>query len=287
MRAILEIRSGPREGEKTILDPGGSLRVGRTDRADLVIEADRKMAAVHFEIRWDGARCSLADRSGSGALLGGRTVTEAEVPHGGWIRAGGTDFSVHVEGRTPPRRDRRSPPLSPEIEARREQVWRALAAEPGPLHAVLDVARSLRIQELLRESVDEARSLYEGPRGVVLADVAPRLVRFSKGSRLLERLVREGFGERWGVYLTCGRPFKEVRAHLRRFLIVTEEETSERLYFRYYDPAVLRVFLPTCGPRQREQLFGEIGSFLMEGERGDLVRFSRSAAPEDPCRTWS
>jgi hypothetical protein len=52
-------------------------------------------------------------------------------------------------------------------------------------------------------------------------------------------------------------------------------ESGERVYFRYYDPRVLRRFLPTCSPRQEEEIFGDIGTFLVEGERGDVRRLLR------------
>src|SRR6185436_18904504 len=105
--------------------------------------------------------------------------------------------------------------------------------EQAPLYAVLDAAREERILTLLRSSPEHAQSLYEGPQGEELEDVAPYLVALPRDSWLLERLVGEGWGEGWGIYLTCRRPFAEVRRQLRRHLMVTLKETEERLYFRF------------------------------------------------------
>jgi hypothetical protein len=55
--------------------------------------------------------------------------------------------------------------------------------------------------------------------------------------------------------------------------MVMNDQTGERMYFRFYDPQALRLFLPTCAPRQRAQFFGEIGAFLVESKDGDLWRF--------------
>jgi Domain of unknown function (DUF4123)/Inner membrane component of T3SS, cytoplasmic domain len=280
-RAIVEVRWGPLQGRKAILEPGKSLRVGRTDRADLVVPHDAKLSGVHFELTWDGTTCRLRDlKSAVGTLVGGERVDEARVDNGGWVRAGETDFSIYFEGATPPRvldaDDVGYEPEPAEALARKTQAFEVLRqeADSAGLFAILDAARSDRILELLRESVEEHRSLYEGVKGETMAEVAPYLVRLPKGSRLLEALVREGWGKRWGVYSTCKRPFKEVRRHLRRFLMVENDTTGAPMYFRFYDPGTMRVFLPTCTARQAAEFFGDIGAFLVEGTRGEILRFT-------------
>jgi hypothetical protein len=53
-------------------------------------------------------------------------------------------------------------------------------------------------------------------------------------------------------------------------------EDGTRLIFRYYDPRVLRVYLPTCRPAELETFFGPIDAFLTEGEgSGEMVEFRR------------
>ncbi|CAN94832.1 FHA domain protein [Sorangium cellulosum So ce56] len=281
-RAIVEVRwAKAAPANRAVIEPGGALRIGRTERADLVVAADRAMSAVHCEIRWDGETCRVVDlASQDGTWLNGERVDGGEIKNGGWIRAGGTVFAVYLEGATPPRRESglkgggqdRLTPLQ-------EDVLAALQVEPEPLFAVLDASRGLRVLEVLRESVEEYQSLYEGIQGEALAMQAPFLVRLPKGARLLEQLVLEGWGKRWGIFLTCRRPFKEVRTHLRRFLMVVNDETGERMYFRFYDPTALRVFLPTCTPRQRAQFFGEIGALLVETKDGEVMRFGAQGTP--------
>lgn len=271
-RAIVEIPWGRAAVRKASISPGDRLTVGRSAPARLVVPNDRQMSGVHFELSWDGARCRVRDLgSANGTWLDGQQVTEGNAESGAFIRAGDTVFTLYIEGATV----RRLPADPPALAARKGSALAALCAEPAPLFALLDAARDRRVLTLLRESVEEVRSLYEGTAGDALADVAPYLVRLPSGAALLERLVREGWEKSWGVYLTSARPFAEVRRHFRRLLLVKAETARQRLYFRFYDPRVLRVFLPVCNLRQRQELFGEIECFLMEGAQGEVLRYRR------------
>ncbi|HVK66855.1 MAG TPA: DUF4123 domain-containing protein [Polyangium sp.] len=298
-RAILELRWGPEGGTKKVLSPGDRLRIGRKTKAQWVVP-DKHMSGVHFEVAYDGTRVEVRDlKSAGGTLVGGQKITDAEaLGNGGWIRAGETDFMVYLEGATPPEEveidqmlaadpDELAPLAARWLEENREQILRdkrkkaARRAEAldrlrkveGPLYVVLDAARTDRILTVVRESVDRYRSLYEGIDGEALEDVAPYLVELSPTSPLLPRLVEEGWGNRWGIFVEYPRDFKELRRHLRRFLMVADADTRKKFYFRFYDPVVLREFLPTCTPKQRAELFGEIGAFLVEDAFGQVARF--------------
>lgn len=273
-RAILEIRGGPLACRKAILSPGQTLRVGRTTPADCPVPHDRRMSGLQFSLTWDAERCHLSHLSrATGTYLEGQPTQEAEVSSGDWIRAGGTDFLVYFEAHTPP-------PLDVDLTLlhdQKRQVLSALRQEPGPLYAVLDSAVDRRVLQLIRESIDPHRSLYDGLKGDTLANVAPYLVALRRDSGLLERLVTEGLGRRWGIFLSSQERFDEVRRHLRRFLMVEDRDTREAYYFRYYDPRTLPTFLRTCTVRQYSIFFGasrEVSVFLAENERGDLLRFS-------------
>lgn len=275
-RVIVAVKWGPLDGRKVVISPGEVVCVGRSERAGLVVPHDALMSAAHFEVSWDGVECRFRDlKSAKGTLINGETgVSAGGVANGDWLKAGGTVFTVHLEGATPARDDDE---WGEDDENRSEQEERerlkaandvlvvlSKTAETETLYAVLDGARDKRIRELLRESVEEYRSLYEGVQGEALSEVAPYLVQLPSGSRLLDALVQEGWGKRWGIYLTSSQPLKEVRKHLRRFLLVEEEETGRRLYFRFYDPWALRVFLKTCSPAQVGAFKELIKYFIVE-----------------------
>jgi len=63
-----------------------------------------------------------------------------------------------------------------------------------------------------------------------------------------------------------------VYKHLRKILIVTGEDGNE-MFFRYYDPRVLRVFLPTCELLQLKEFFGPIDAFIAEDGSGYMLEF--------------
>ena len=145
-----------------------------------------------------------------------------------------------------------------------------------PLYALLDAAAEPDVLKLLYESREERQSLLEGAHGAQLAHFAPYLVRLPKESPLLETLVQTGWGKNWGIYLASDKSLGEVRAHLRQFLTVRVPK-GKQVYFRYYDPRVLRAFLPTCLPQELKQFFGPIKYFLAEDEKPDvLLRFSNN-----------
>jgi hypothetical protein len=142
-----------------------------------------------------------------------------------------------------------------------------------PLFALLDSSRDPRILNLLRESRDEFESLFQGEQGQKLAHFAPYLVRLSPESPLLEILIGQGWSKSWGVYITCDKSFQEIRSHLRRCLMVKLPD-GRRVYFRYYDPRVLRVYLPTCSSEESKQIFGPVKCYTMEDEvPGNVLSF--------------
>ncbi len=276
-RLILEVRWGPLAHHKAVIEPGQLLRVGRAESAGLALPHDKAMSEAHFELSWDGSRGWVRDLvSYSGTHLEGQRVEQGEVFHGSWVRAGYTDFSVYFERTTP---SREPVTLHPSVqEHSKAHALEMLRAQTSPLYAILDAARSERILELLHESVEEYCSLYEGPKGESLEEVAPYLVRLPKESWLLKSLVYEGWGSSWGIYLTSSQPLLALRRHFRRFLMVEQEgAAADMLYFRFYDPRVMLMFLPTCTGDQQRVLLEVVEVYLYEGENSELHVFYPNA----------
>lgn len=139
-----------------------------------------------------------------------------------------------------------------------------------PLFAVLDAARDPAIADILASSKEHYESLSDASEGDGPSHFVPYLARLPETSALLEILVRQGWGNNWGVYLKSDKGLKEVRSHIRRFLTVKLPEGRE-VYFRYYDPRVLRLFLPTCTADEVNRFFGPVTAFLMEAEEPDIL----------------
>lgn len=281
MQVTLQVRQGPAAGKQLVVQSGQKALVGRASWANLSIEQDHEMSGRHFTIECDEVRCVLRDFRGShGTFLNGGKVAEAVLKHGDQITAGQTTFGVSL-GDAPPEPigvPVAAPvaPTAPAPSAETPQDLLTILRGPAqPLFAILDAARDPRVLEILRGSKEEYRSLYEGEQGDELADFAPYLVRLPPESPLLETLVEEGWGESWGVYLTCAKPFDEVRKHFRHFLLVKLEGQEEDVYFRFYDPRVLRAYLPTCDHFDVKEFYGPVAGFLMEASHPLwLLKFS-------------
>lgn len=164
--------------------------------------------------------------------------------------------------------DKAEPEPDLPLDGVQSQAFEHFRQLPQPLFAILDAARDPMVLVLLMQSDNEYQSLYEGEKGDTLAAVAPYLVKLPADSRLLRKLIALGWGQSWGIYLTCDQSFKDVRKHFRKFLMVKTDEGKE-VYFRFYDPRVLRVFLPTCIPKEAEQFFGPVTAFYLEDEQPD------------------
>ena len=149
-----------------------------------------------------------------------------------------------------------------------------LSTQAQSLFALLDAAKDSQILELLqRLDQTDYQSLYEGKTAEQLAGFAPYLVSLSANTSFLEKLVETGWGESWGLYLTSEQPFSIIRQHLRELLVI-KNQSGKQLYFRFYDPRVLRKFLPTCAPEQLKAFFGPIQFFFIEGvDKDQMLQF--------------
>ncbi len=150
------------------------------------------------------------------------------------------------------------------------------AIEGGTLFAILDAARAAYVPVKLSQLESGWISLYRGEPEETLAEVAPYLVKLEQDSEILEWIFDNGWGDSWGIFMTSSASLEDLRKHFRHFLLVQDEDGNE-LYFRFYDPRVLRVYLPTCTVEEARQFFGPVASFLVESEdAGELLQFSLS-----------
>lgn len=108
-------------------------------------------------------------------------------------------------------------------------------------------------------------SVFAGTDDALIADVGPFVINVD-GNDLCKRwIIKESYGFSWGVYFLSEDIFDKIMIHLQSLVTVIDEDGKE-LYFRYYDPRVLRFFLPTCDSEQLKEFFGPIDYFLCEDE---------------------
>jgi hypothetical protein len=262
MAVTLRVEAGPQKGETAQVLPGGVLEVGRLS-AGFAVSQDPAMSSSHFRIDWDSrGQARVSDmHSSNGTFLNGMRIQSAPLNDGDRISAGQTSFVVSMR---PVAESLAAGPVRACFQEVPGDPLTVLRARQEPLYAVLDAARDARILELLRDSDDRHECLYEAKLAEELADYAPYLVLFSRDSDLLTDLVGEGWGKSWGIYFTSAAEERVLRKHLRRLLYVSLNE--RRLYFRFYDPRVLRAYVATCKSQQAVDFHGPVTAFLTEPE---------------------
>ncbi|MFI8226004.1 DUF4123 domain-containing protein [Pseudomonas sp. NPDC085632] len=155
--------------------------------------------------------------------------------------------------------------------------WRPNAPK---VYALLDAARDPRIESLVRSSGAEFSCLYAGELAPSLSAAAPYLLHLDPQQAHTWRLLEDSWGQSWGIFVTAPAQVSldELRGHFRTLLRVTDPE-GNLLVFRFYDPRVLRVYLPTCTPQERAAMFGPASQLITETSTGH----SLIVYPADPA----
>ncbi len=241
-------------GMEVPLDDKRGATVGRNLSCAVALPGDSFLSGSHFEVLLVDGRVVVRDPgSTNGTFVNGARLREHVLQPGELILAGKSTFQVEISSTELP------------------TVVDVLSSQTDPLYAVLDMARDPAMFPLLLSSGAQYTCLYTGPSATKLENVAPYLVQLPPRCELLQKIVEEGWGNSWGIFLTSSQAPQTVWHELRRSLMVTLETTQKFVYFRFYDPRVLRTFLPLADAQQRQEFFGTISSFLMEDEDAGAV----------------
>lgn len=131
------------------------------------------------------------------------------------------------------------------------------------IYAVLDGAAIPDLRIKLHEMRPEHMCLYRGELKPDIQEVAPYLVRIVAGTEFSNWVLNEGWGKNWGIFAQSRYSLADVRKQLRAFLTVYDE-SGKPMLFRFYDPRVLRAFLPTCNNKELENFFGKVLNYALE-----------------------
>ncbi|HEY1220090.1 MAG: DUF4123 domain-containing protein [Bryobacteraceae bacterium] len=94
---------------------------------------------------------------------------------------------------------------------------------------------------------------------------APYLVELDPEEEFTRYVLRNGWDHHWGIFFRADSGIQKVRRHFRDLLTVRDDK-GRKLMFRYYDPRVLRAYLPTCLPSELRQVFGPVEVFIVPGD---------------------
>ncbi|MCA9707448.1 MAG: DUF4123 domain-containing protein [Myxococcales bacterium] len=149
-----------------------------------------------------------------------------------------------------------------------------VAEQPSSVFALVDGAQDERVVALLRADGNDSRCLYGTELPDALATVAPYLVGLGAHRPFSGYFARLGRGHNWGVMLRSTASMDDLAEHFAGLIRARLPEGREVL-FRFYDPRVLRAYLPTCTPEELDQVFGPVDAFLVEVGDGRWSVFRR------------
>ena len=155
-----------------------------------------------------------------------------------------------------------------------QSLIKYLFSQPATnVYAVLDGASVEQLPQLLWEHEPENICLYRGELEPDIAAVAPYLVKLEYDHPFTRLVCEQGWGKHWGIYIITPAEvdIRVLRQHFRKFLMVYDPD-GKLIYFRYYDPRVLRAYLPTCNAEDINIVFGPIGSYVLEDEDSSILQ---------------
>lgn len=128
------------------------------------------------------------------------------------------------------------------------------------LFAILDACDEPLVPEKVQALGNErAACLYRGAAERDYWSIAPYLVEVDEP--LFDWIVDNLWKEPWGIFAVADSTLKDIRKHFRKFLLV-EGPDGEELYFRFYDPRVIRSYINSCDPGEARQFFGPCQSIV-------------------------
>ena len=155
---------------------------------------------------------------------------------------------------------------------RADRLEALLFSTDSTVFALLDAARDPGVVTLLERGDCPYTCLYKGQPGATYRNYAPYLVQLSAEADVTDRLLSDGWGTSVGLFLGTSLTPSALCQHLRHFLSVTLPN-GKQAYFRFYDPRVMRAFLPTCtGAQLDDFLRSAIDWFVVEGHDPDTAQ---------------
>jgi hypothetical protein len=155
-----------------------------------------------------------------------------------------------------------------------EAVYRHLFAdEESNVFAALDGASVPDLLSKLYGLLPEFECLFRGELEPDMAEVAPYLVQLDPSSEFTKWVITHGWGQHWGIFAVSAADFRALRNHLRSLLTVYDV-AGRPMLFRFYDPRVMRTYMPTCNAGELTAVFGPAAYYIMEGaDPWSLLRF--------------
>ncbi len=149
------------------------------------------------------------------------------------------------------------------------------------LYGIVDSARNEEVFRYLIIGNVKYKSLFEGTMDVQSFGVSGFLVECKKESPLFQWMTTEAWGDSSCVFFTSKASFDDLFNHFQQFNRVYLEDDKVVL-FRFYDPRVLRTYLPSCNLEEIDAFFGDVAQFYLESEDPEIMNVIKKSAGEGP-----
>ena len=156
-----------------------------------------------------------------------------------------------------------------------------LFTERAHLYAVLDGVMVPDLPNVLYDEKVSNECLWSGDLTPDMVYTAPYLVGL-KPNKFSDWVFAEALGKHWGIFIHSPRSMVDTKNHFRS-LLSAYDERGNPLRFRYYDPRVLRKYLPTCNGGELKTLFGNSEAIFTEAD--DPAKILRFEIGKDGLKT--
>lgn len=169
----------------------------------------------------------------------------------------------------------------------RERILSLRESVGHSLYALMDVARDPFLLPAIMEGFGaDHQCLFRGQAKEVHGDNTAWIVRIEHHQGLLDWLLDEGWGRRVVSFVVSPLPISRMTSHLRKFTKVKDSAGTEH-FFRFYDPKVMRQYLPVFGPREHEMFFREVSCCAIEDTRKSAtLLIGRSSGSNVAWEEW-
>ena len=134
-----------------------------------------------------------------------------------------------------------------------------------PVYAVVDACQAWEWVQRVREQFGrDTKMLFQGAGTVYdeVEEVAPYLCSLDPENVLLLEWSAL-LGSNAGILIASDAPIAVLHKHLRN-VFIAKDSTDQDYFFRFYDPRVLRGFLPACRTEEVHKFFGPIRWIVVE-----------------------
>ncbi|MBZ9613422.1 DUF4123 domain-containing protein [Rheinheimera maricola] len=142
------------------------------------------------------------------------------------------------------------------------------------VYAVVDGAACPELRFKLYEWQPFSSCLWSGTLEPDLEEVAPYMVVLERDSAFTLWLIKEGWDNHWNIFVQSPLEPKSFRKQIRKLQLVRSPE-AKTLMFRFYDPRVMHVFLPTCDSEQNQELFSGVSSLYYPLAQNGVIKQAR------------